>query len=140
MQPSIDASPLDYVSRMEHKRKRPVRGAWCEVSSLDSRKSDCSAVLVGGFYSTSTLHRDPLLESELAYPRPSEAREMTAESGQALKERLIRATLCHLRPGPEMELARGCGRGPEYPHQEGERAGGVSVIDFMSSLSTELST
>lgn len=36
-----------------------------------------------------------------------------AEAGEALTKRLTRATLCHLRLGPEMEPAPGCGRGPD---------------------------
>jgi hypothetical protein len=43
---------------------------------------------------------------------PSEARKTVAETGLALEKRLNRATLCHLRPGPEMEPAHDAGGDP----------------------------
>lgn len=61
-----------------------------------------------------------------------------AETGQALKKRLTRATLRHLRPGPEMEPAHDAGGGPSNPNQEGERAGEASELGLIHSFRTEL--
>lgn len=48
-------------------------------------------------------------------PHPSEARKITAKTGQALEIRLFRATLSHLRPGPDMEPAHDAGGDPSNP-------------------------
>ena len=70
---------------------------------------------------------------------PSEARQMTAETGQALKKRLNRATLRHLRPGPEMELALDAGGDPSIPPR-GRKGRKNDPGRFIHGLSTGLST
>jgi hypothetical protein len=61
---------------------------------------------------------------------PSEARKLMAETGLTLKERLTRATLRHLRPGPEMELALDAGGDPSIhtKREKGQEMQPASIL------------
>jgi len=90
---------LDARHSLAHKRKGPVRGLWCGGVNHRLPESDRCAVGAASL-ARPTLHPHPFPQSDSPDTRLRHER-LTAETGQALTERLLRATLCHLRPGPE---------------------------------------
>lgn len=117
---------LQSVKRVAYKTTPPVKGALVSrrLPLLDCQLDGLSIAMAGPIVAR-FLYQHQILATSLplqltaakktSSPHPSEARKMTAETGQALEIRLFRATLSHLRPGPDMEPAHDAGGDPSNP-------------------------